>query len=384
MLKVTDRRSSSPVRRVPVCAPVLDGRERAYVLDALDSGWVSSQGEYIDRFEQAWARACGAAHGVACCNGTAALHLALKALGVGPGDEVLIPAFTLIASANMVHLAGAKPVLVDVRPDTWCIDPRRIREKITPRTRAIMPVHMYGHPCDMDPILAIAREHGLYVIEDAAQAHGATYQGRPVGGFGDAACFSFYGNKIITCGEGGMVLVQDVAVAERLRLLRNQAFGPVRFVHDEVGFNYRLTNLQAAIGLAQVERIQEKLARKRAIAERYDALLKDVEVLRRPVELRGCRNVYWMYGVVLEEAFGRTRGEVMTRLVARGVETRSFFIPMNQQPVFDGRDPHRLDLRGRYPVSEHLGACGLYLPSGEGLTEAEQDYVVEQLRACQR
>lgn len=371
-----------PKRQVPVCAPVLDGREREYLLDAFDSGWVSSGGPYVERFEHTWAAHCGVEHGVACCNGTAAIHLALKALNIGPGDEVLIPAFSLIVSANMVHLAGARPVLVDVRPDTWCIDPRRIREKITPRTRAILAVHMYGHPCDMAPIQTMARRHGLFVIEDAAEAHGARYQDQPVGSFSDAACFSFYGNKIITCGEGGMVVTDRADVAERLRLLRNQAFGPVRFVHEDVGFNYRLTNLQAAIGLAQVELIEQKTERKRRIAARYDELLEGVEGVRRPVETPGCRNVYWMYGIVLEDAFGRSKEEVMAALAERGVETRSFFIPMNQQPVFDGRDPHRLDLRGRYPVSEDLGARGLYLPSGEGLTPKDQAYVVEQLRAC--
>lgn len=350
----------------------------------LDTNWVSSMGEFIPRFESTFADICGVKYGVACCNGTAAIHLALEALGIGPGDEVIIPSFTLIVSANMVCLAGATPVLVDVTPDTWCLDPSLIEAKITPRTKAIMPVHMYGHPCDMDAIMAIARRHHLLVIEDAAQAHGATYRGRRVGGIGDVGCFSFYGNKIITTGEGGMVVTSDAGAAERAAMLRNQAFGEERFVHEQVGFNYRMTNIQAAIGVAQCEKLEHKIARKREIARVYDELLADVDGLQLPARTKDCEPVFWMYGVVLEESFGAGKHEVMRKLAGRGVETRSFFIPMHQQPVFSGKNPRWPDLRGSYPVSERLGRCGLYLPSGLDLTEDDQAFVAEQLRACRR
>jgi perosamine synthetase len=310
--------------------------------------------------------------------------LALEALGIGPGDEVIIPAFTLIVSANVVCMTGATPVLVDVRPDTWCIDPDLIEAKITLRTKAIMAVHMYGHPCDMDAILAIARRRGLFVVEDAAQAHGAKYRDRVVGGIGDAGCFSFYANKIITTGEGGMVVTSDPAIAERACLLRNQAFGEERFVHHHVGFNYRMTNIQAAIGLAQCERFWEKIDRKREIAALYDDLLADQPSAQRPARAVGCDPVYWMYGILLTAPFGHNKSEVRERLAVDGIETRSFFIPMNRQPVFQGENPRWPDLRGDYPVSEDLGSRGFYLPSGLDLTRDDQAWIVDRLLACKR
>jgi perosamine synthetase len=341
-------------------------------------------GEYIPRFERRFADICGVRHGVACSNGTTALHLALECLGVGPGDDVIIPAFTLIVSANVVCLTGATPVLVDVRPDTWCIDEKLIEARITPRTKAIMAVHMYGHPCEMGAIQAIAKKHGLFVIEDAAQAHGAKYRGKRVGGIGDVGAFSFYGNKIITTGEGGMLVTNDSRIAERAALLRNQAFGEERFVHHEVGFNYRMTNIQAAIGCGQCERFDEKVARKREIAAIYDELLADEDDLQLPARAEGCEPVCWMYGVVLGDGFERTKQEVRKQLEEGGIETRSFFIPMNQQPVFQGKNLRWPDLRGDYPVSERLGDCGFYLPSGENLTRDDQEYVVERLMACRQ
>ncbi len=371
-----------PRKSIPVCSPMLDGEERANVLDCIDSNWISSAGEYIPRLEKAFAKRCGAAHGVACCNGTAALHLALEALEIGPGDEVIIPSFTLIVSANVVCWTGAVPVLVDVKSHTWCIDEELIETKITPRTRAIVAVHMYGHPCAMDEIRGIARRHGLYVIEDAAQAHGATYRGRTVGGIGDVGCFSFYGNKIITTGEGGMLVTNDAPIAERAALLRNQAFGEERFVHHHVGFNYRMTNIQAAIGCAQCERWDEKVARKRELAAEYDRLFADESALQLPVEADGCRSVYWMYGVVLNDEFGRSTQDVRAHLAAAGIETRPFFIPMNRQPVFQGCHRRWPNLRGSYPVSERLGERGFYLPSGMDLTREDQAHIAEQLLAC--
>lgn len=371
-------------RKIPVCTPALDGREAEYVAECLRGTWISSMGEFIGRFERSFAGIVGAPHAVACNSGTSALHLAFESLGIGPGDEVIIPSFTLVVSANTVLWAGATPVLVDVRPDTWCIDPRRIEERITPRTKAIVAVHMYGHPCDMDAIMQIAARHGLHVIEDAAQAHGATYRGRMCGSIGDVGCFSFYANKILTTGEGGMVVTRHQAVADRAALLRNQAFGPERFVHHDVGFNYRMTNVQAAIGLAQCERFRHKVDRKLEIARRYRDLLDGVAGLEQPVELPSCRNVYWMYGLVLTDEFGATKDEVRDRLADLGVETRSFFIPIHRQPVFQGQNPRWPDLRGDYPISDRLGRNGFYLPTGPGLTEADQRYVVEALLSCRR
>ncbi len=363
---------------------MLDGREREYVLDCLDTNWVSSLGEYIARFERQFATICDAAYGVACCNGTAAIHLALEALDIGPGDEVIVPAFTLIVSANMVCLTGATPVLVDVRPDTWCIDPDLIEQKITPRTKAIMAVHMYGQPCEMDATREVARRHGLKVIEDGAQAHGARYRGKPIGGIGDIGCFSFYGNKILTTGEGGMLVTSDKALAERAALLRNQAFEQERFLHHHVGFNYRMTNVQAAIGLAQCERLTEKLRRKAQIARTYDELLADEPDVRRPARAPGCDPVCWMYGLVLEDGFGCSAREVRARLEGEGIETRAFFIPIHRQPVYQGGHRRWPDLRGLYPVSDELGQKGFYLPSGLNLTRDEQVRIVEQLLECKR
>jgi len=368
---------------IPVCEPVLDGNEERYVLDCLRSGWISSAGRYVEAFETSFAAACGVRYGVSTTSGTTALHLALVSLGIGPGDEVICPDFNLIAGTNMVILAGARPVLVDAHPKTWCIDPDLIEEKITPRTKAIMAVHMYGHPCDMQPILDVAERNDLYVIEDGAEAHGAEYNGRPVGGLGDVACFSFYGNKVLTTGEGGMVVTQQDWIAAQAAKLRNQAFGGQRFRHEEFGFNYRLSNVLAAIGLAQVEKLPEKVEQKRRIARQYGERLQGVPGLRLPVEQAGCKSVHWMYGVVVEEAFGRTRDEVRRQLADGGVETRDFFHPIHQQPVYRrGSDARYPRLTGEFPVSEELGRRGLYLPSGLGLTDAQIAEVAEKLLAC--
>jgi len=367
---------------IPVWEPVLDGNEERYVRDCLETNWISSLGRYITRFEEAFAAWCGMPYGIACSSGTAALHLSLVALGIGPGDEVIVPDFTLIVSANTVILAGAKPVLVDVDPKTWCLDPKRIEEKITPRTKAIMPVHMYGHPCDMPAILEIARRHDLAVIEDCAEAHGAEIAGRKVGTFGDAGCFSFYGNKILTTGEGGMVVVRDAALAAKLRLLRDQGFEPPRFVHRVVGFNYRLTNVQAAIGLAQTEKADEKVQIKREIASWYLSLFAFGPDLEMPAEAPGAKNVYWMFGVKLGPRFAQGRDAVMDELKAKGVETRAFFCPMHQQPVFQENGPRYPDVRGEYPVSEDLWNRGLYLPSGLGLTRPQVQEIVGKLLEC--
>jgi perosamine synthetase len=367
---------------IPVCEPVLGEREREYVLDCLDGNWISSLGKYIPRFERMFSSFCGAGNGVACSSGTAALHLALESLDIGPGDEVIIPAFSLIVSANVVCWTGATPVLVDATRDTWCIDPERIEAKITPKTKAIMVVHMYGHPADMGPIMAIARRHGLKVIEDCAQAHGAAYMGKRVGSIGHVGAFSFYGNKILTTGEGGMLVTDDAEVAERAAYLRNQAFEEERFVHRAVGFNYRMTNLQAAIGVAQCERIDSIIERKLDIARRYRELLTGCEGLVLPAQQDKVVNVHWMFGVLVQPSFSHGAAIVRDRLAKAGVDTRSFFVPLNRQPVYSGSNPRFPNLSGRFPVSEELSIRGLYLPSGLNLTPEKQAYVVEQLRAA--
>ena len=366
---------------IPVYEPVLAGNEQKYVRECIETGWVSSLGKYVTRFEEDFAAYCGARYGVSLSSGTTALHLSLLALGIGPGDEVIIPAFTLIVSANVVIQAGARPVLVDVDPLTWCINPARIEEAITPRTRAIMAVHMYGHPCDMPRLQEIADRHGLHIIEDGAEAHGAEVNGRCVGSFGIANAFSFYGNKIITTGEGGMVLTDDEVVAERLRLLRNQAFGEPRFVHQEMGFNYRMTNVQAAIGCAQLETLDEKIDAKRRIAQCYTDLFAGDPRLILPYEAPWAKNVYWMYGVVLQDDVEVSKEALMHALKQDGVETRSFFCPMHLQPVFQrGGDARFPDCSGRYPVSERLWARGLYLPSGPGLIDEQLSEVAEKVQ----
>jgi perosamine synthetase len=369
---------------IPVWEPVLDGNEERYVRNCLETNWISSLGSYIPRFEEKFAEWCGMPHGVACSSGTAALHLALTALGVGPGDEVLIPDFTLIVSANTVIQAGARPVLVDVDARTACIDPSKIEEKLTARSRAIMAVHMYGHPCDMPAIGEIARRRGLAVVEDCAEAHGARIAGARVGSFGEANAFSFYGNKILTTGEGGMVLTRDGALAGKLRLLRDQAFEEPRFVHRQMGFNYRLTNVQAAIGLAQTEKADEKIEKKRAIARWYLERLRGCADVTLPEELPGAFDVYWMFALRLGDRFTQGRDRVMEELKANGVDTRAFFCPMHMQPVFQKDDSRFPDVRGSYPVSEDLWKRGLYLPSGLRLSESQVDEVVEKLLKCRR
>lgn len=364
--------------------PVLDGNEKEYVLDCLDTNWISSMGKYIGAFEKTFSAACGAKHGVACSNGTAALHLALVTLDLRAGDEVIVPDFTLIADANMVVLAGAKPVFVDVDPETWCLDINSVRQYLTPNTRAIIAVHMYGHPCDMDALRTLAREHDLFLIEDAAQAHGTEYQGARVGSLGDMGCFSFYASKTLTSGEGGMVLTNSDEYAERLRDLRNQGFeGDSRtYVHRLMGFNYRLTNLQAAIGLAQTERMEDKIAAKRRMAETYHRFLGDQQGLGLQAERAWAKSSYWNFTIVVEESFGCSRDAVVSGLDDSNIQTRLPFKPLHAQPVYmEKDDPRYPETDGRFPVSERLGNQGLCLPSGLDLTENDIAYVCRELLA---
>jgi perosamine synthetase len=283
----------------------------------------------------------------------------------------------MMSTAFAVIYCGARPVLVDAEPDTWNMNPDLIEEKITRRTKVLLPVHLYGHPCDMDPILRLARLHDLSVVEDAAEAHGAEYRRRKAGSIGDIGCFSFYANKIITCGEGGMVVTKDDAIAEKARSLKDLAFDRERrFLHTDIGYNYRMTNIQAAIGLAQLERIDEMVERRRNHAMRYNQLLAGVPGIQRPVEMPWARNVYWMYSLLIHDEFGMGREELMKLLEERGVESRTFFFPMHEQPVF-----RRMKIfpDGRYPVAENLGRRGLYLPSSSGLSDDEIRYVCDVL-----
>lgn len=360
---------------IPVNEPLVGESENKYVMECLSTGWISSEGHFIHDFEERWAAYCGMSHGVAVSNGTVALEIAMACLDLQPGDEVIMPTFTIISCAQAVTMCGLKPVLVDSDPHTWCMDVSQVEEKITGRTRALMPVHIYGHPVDMDPLQELARKHNLVIIEDAAEAHGAEYKGRKSGGLGDLGCFSFYANKIITTGEGGMVLTRDAGQAERLRALRNLCFRKERrFYHTELGHNYRLTNLQAAIGLAQLERIDESVTKKRWMGAAYTERLKNIAGLQLPIEEPWARNVYWMYGVVLDDAFGMDAVEFARRLGEQGVMTRPFFLGMHEQPVFQDMG---LFLDEHYPVAEHIARQGLYLPSGMTLTEAQLEQVCE-------
>jgi perosamine synthetase len=371
---------------IPVSEPRLDGRELEYVTECLQTGWISSSGRFIGEFEDSWASYCGRRYGVAVCNGTVALQLAVAALNLGPGDEVIMPSFTIISCAMALVYQGAVPVLVDADPETWCMDVSAVAARITPRTRAIMPVHIYGHPVEMDPLLDLAEKYGLAIIEDAAEAHGAEYLSkcgaaeawRRCGSFGDLSCFSFYANKLVTSGEGGMVVTDDEALAKRLRLLRNLAFIPrQRFLHEELGFNFRMTNVQAAIGQAQAERIGETVDRKRRIGVRYLEALASVPGIRMQVERPWARSVWWMNGLVLETSSGHTAVSLARELAALGVESRPFFRGMDRQPALRSRGLFEGE---QYPVTKELADMGLYLPSGVGLTEKQQETVIAAVK----
>ena len=374
------------IAHIPVSEPRITETEMASVMNAMRTGWISSAGPALTSFETAWAAYCERSHGVAVSNGTTALELAIEALDLEPGDEVIMPTFTIISCALAVIRAGATPVLVDADAVTWCMDAAQVAGRVTPRTRALMVVHIYGHPCDMDPLLDVAAAHGLAIIEDAAEAHGAEYQsGRdsaPVwqrcGSFGTASTFSFYANKIITTGEGGMIVTDDARLAQRLRSARNLAFGhEQRFVHTTLGHQYRLTNLQAALALPQIERISQILVRKRWLGDAYANGLAGVASLELPVQQPWARHVYWMYGVVLRDDARIDAREFASRLANRGVETRPFFVGMHEQPALRDRG---LFAGETYPVAERLARRGLYLPSGLGLTEIQLERVCDAVR----
>jgi perosamine synthetase len=361
-----------PQAFIPVYQPILGAGEEELVLDALHSGWISSLGKYVGRFEQAFADFCGVAEGISVANGTVALHLALHALGIGPGDEVIVPALTFVATANAVHYTGATPIFADVDAATWTIEPQVIEQYITPATTAILPVHLYGHPAAMQAINALAEQHGLLVIEDAAEAHGAALHGQRMGAWGRIAAFSFYANKIITTGEGGMLTTNDRTLAARCRMLRDHAMPPEqRYWHNEVGFNYRMTNLQAAVGVAQMGRIHKLIDRKRQIAQRYQEGLAGLPGVALPVEAPGCCHVYWMYSILIGDDFPLRRDGVMVALRQRGIDSRPFFHPLDTLPPYRTATPQ--------PVALRLSQQGINLPSSPTLRDEQVDYICQTL-----
>jgi perosamine synthetase len=368
----------SPV--IPVYEPYIGEEEVEAVAAAIRRGEISgSFGESIPAFERRFADYVGARHGVAVTSGTTALQLAVAAAGIGPGDEVLVSASTNIATALAAYHNGAVPVPVDSEGETWNLDLDLIEPLVTERTRAIIPVHLFGHPVDMDRLAEIATRHDVVVIEDCAESHGATVRNRMTGALGDMGCFSFYANKIITTGEGGMVTTDDEALAERLRLLRNLAFQRPRFLHEHAGYNFRMTGYQAAMGLAQLDRIDFILAEKRRVPHSYDRLLEDVPGIETPVELDWARNVYWMYGIVVSEEFPLTRDELMGYLSEREIESRTFFCPMNLQPFLRRQHGFR---EIECPVAERLWERGMYLPCGIDLPDETLAEIVDVIRAA--
>jgi len=355
--------------RIPVAEPDIGKEELENVIEAVKSGWVSSKGAFIEEFERGFSSYVGMKYGVTTSNGTAALHLALTALGIGNGDKVLVPTLTFVAVANAVKYTGANPIFIDSHPKYWCIDPSKIKDKVDSQTKAIIAVHLYGHSCDMDEIIRIAEEYNLYLIEDCAEAHGAEYKGRKVGSFGTISCFSFYGNKIITTGEGGMCLTANEDLANRMRILRDHGMTPDRkYWHDIIGFNYRMTNLQAALGVAQLRKIDLLINKKRHIATSYKKLLQNLPAVTPAPEMPWAKNVYWLYSVLLKKGL---RDKIMKHLEGEGIETRPFFHPIHILP------PYRRNLA--LPVAQNLSSKGLNLPSGPRLLENQIQEIVESL-----
>ena len=366
------------IQFIPVNEPLLDGNEKKYLAECIDTGWISSEGPFVKRFEEEFAARAGRKHGIAVTNGTAAIDAAVEALGIGPGDEVILPTFTIISCVMQIVRSGATPVLVDSDPLTWNMDVTQIEAKITPRTKAIMVVHIYGLPVHMDPVLELCQGYGLKLIEDAAELIGQTSRGNPCGSFGNISTVSFYPNKHITTGEGGMILTDDDDLAEQCRELRNLCFKPgKRFVHERLGWNLRMSNLQAALGVAQLERLDEFLEKKRLIGRRYNELLAELPGVQLPLsQTEFAENIYWVYGLVLDDSVEFDAEEAMKRLANLGVGCRPFFYPMHQQPIlqklgfFEGET---------HPVAERMYQRGFYVPSGLALTEEQVARVVKML-----
>lgn len=357
---------------LPVSEPSITEKEIEYVIDAVKSGWVSSLGYYITEFEKRFAEFVGTKYALTTSNGTTALHLALVSLGIKEGDEVIVPDLTFVATANAVTYTGAKPVFADVDPETWCIDPEDVKKKITSKTKAIIPVHLYGHPADMDAINEIAKEYGLFVIEDAAEAHGAEYKGKKVGSLGTCGVFSFYGNKIITTGEGGMITTDNEELYEKAKYLRDHAMSKEkRYWHTEIGYNYRMTNLQAALGLAQLERINELIEKKRKIFQWYKEYLQEVNCITLNPEKEWAKNVFWMVCIVLGDDVKISRDKLTEKLKEKGIDTRPFFYPMSELPMYGEKSQNK--------VAKYLFERGINLPSGVNLNEEEVKWIAENI-----
>ncbi|MDQ3634971.1 MAG: DegT/DnrJ/EryC1/StrS family aminotransferase [Acidobacteriota bacterium] len=365
---------------IPVANTAFIGNEKKYVDDCMESGWISSAGKYVELFENNFAEFCNVRHAIACCNGTVALHLALLALGVQTGDEVIIPTLTFVATPNSVTYCGAKPVFVDSESETWNLDPKQVEAKITPRTKGIIAVHLYGHPARMNELQDIAQRHNLFLLEDAAEAHGAICNEKVVGSIGNAAAFSFYANKIITTGEGGMVVTDDEELAARARLLRGQGMDlNRRYWHPIIGYNYRMMNLPAAIGLAQLEKIQQQIELRKNIAELYRERLGEMPGIIFQPEQVWAKHVYWMFSIVLQTEFWQNRDAVIEILAEQGIETRPLFYPAHSMP------PYIDSVSGEtFPVAENLSRNGLSLPTWAGLTESQIDFVCDNLKKCRK
>lgn len=360
----------------PIAVPMLNGNEKKYVMDCLDTTWISSNGPYLERFERQFAAFCQTKHAIACSNGTTALHLALMAHGVGPGDEVIVPTLTFVATANAVRYCGATPVFVDAEPETWNMDPEAIENCITFRTKGIVAVHLYGHPAHMDPIMQLANKHGLFVIEDAAEAIGAQYKGKMAGSLGHTATFSLFGNKVITTGEGGIVTTDDDEIAEKIKLLRGQGIDKnKKYWHPVIGYNYRMTNIQAAIGCAQLENIDWHIRQRIRVAMHYYDYLQNDSRLLLPVQKVWAKNVYWMFSIVLNHATEANRDSVMLRLKKHGIETRPFFYPMHILPPYK----HNQSLAD-FPVANRIASQGMNLPSHADLTDEDIQHICRTLQ----
>jgi len=370
---------------IPVCEPFLNGNEKEYVNDCLTTGWISSTGKYVKAFEESFASYCGVKYAVGVCNGTMALHLALTALGIKKGDEVIIPNFTMIASAFAVCYTGATPVFVDAEPETWNIDTLKIEEKITDRTKAIMPVSIFGHPCEMEKIWELAKKYNLKVIEDAAESHGAQYKGGKTGNLADITAFSFFANKNLTTGEGGMVVTNDEKLYNQCKYYKNLCFpldAPRNYMHNDIGFNYRISNIHSAIGLAQVEKADEYRKLRIENASLYEKGLSSIPGITLQKTRKEVLNVHWMNGIVIDPlVFGKNRETLIDYLKQHNIDTRLFFIGMHEQPSLS---KFGCNTNGDYPVTDWLSANGLYLPSASSLTFEQISYVCETIDSCQK
>lgn len=361
---------------IPVAQPIIGEEEKKYVMRCLNSGWVSSRGEFVGRFERKFSSYCGSKRGVAVPSGTAALHLAFLSLGIGKKDEVIVSSLNYVSAANAVRYCNAKPVFVDVDKETWNIDPEKIREKITKNTKAVIATHLYGNPCDIEEIVDMGKDNGVFVVEDAAEAHGAEFRGKKVGSFGDVGCFSFAGNKVITTGEGGMIITNDDRLADKAAFIASQAESKEKkYWHTDIGFNYRLTNIQAALGLAQLRKINRFIRTRQKNAKLYNSLLQEIPV-SLPNTTKHATNVYFLYSILIENGFGAPRDSVVKKLFDSGVDSRPFFCPLHTLPPYANAE--------RLAVSESLSGKGISLPSSPKLTKDQIKFVCETLKSIAR